>query len=579
MRRILAEERLVVLHEERRLLGDLRVFLVRHAASPENQKALARSIAQLDELFLLVVVGEFNAGKSSVINALVGDKVLDEGVTPTTSRIGLLRHGEPGRATVGVGLEQISLPLDVLREITIVDTPGTNAVLREHEALTREFVPRSDVILFVTSADRPFTESERAFLETIQSWGKKVVVVLNKIDILETAEEKEAVVAFVKEKVLALLRFRPRVFPISARQARRAKAEANDALLRTSGFESLEAFVTQTLNESVRVRLKLANPLAVGLRVLDEAQRSADDQAAPLEEDQATLSEIEAELARHRDDLARDLRPRLADVERPLFDLEKRGIDFIHETHRIARLFDLLSVERTRTRFEREVVADLGQLVEKRVNDIGEWMAASEASRWQEIGARLERRKGVHAARLAGRGWGTVEYDRSRPLREIRREAQKVMESNDLRKESRRLGEASRATAAGAAFLLLLGALALCAGIVGLAVRGLTDILALSGIAAAASLSVAGLLLLRTRRQRAKAEFHDGVGRLRQMLLDWLKVGFDRETEKSRKGALEVIEPYRRFVNGEGERVRSQRAELATLLDNLQALKARVESL
>jgi hypothetical protein len=266
-------------------------------------------------------------------------------------------------------------------------------------------------------------------------------------------------------------------------------------------------------------------------------------------------------------------------VEKALFDLEKRGIDFIHETHRIARLFDLLSVERTRTRFEREVVADLGPLVEKRVNDIGEWMAASEASRWQEIGARLERRKAVHAARLAGKGWGTVEYDRSRPLREIRREAQKVMESKDLRKESRRLGQASRATAAGAAFLLLLGALALCAGIVGLAVRGLTDILALSGLVAAASLSVAGLLLLRTRRQRAKAELRDTAGRLRQMLLDWLKVGFDRETEKSRKGALEIIEPYRRFVNGEGERLRSQRDELTTLLDKLQALKVRVESL
>jgi len=575
MKRILDETRHEVLHEERRVLGQLRVFLVRLAASSENQKALARSIAQLDELFLLVVVGEFNAGKSSVINALLGDKVLDEGVTPTTSRIGLLRHGEPGRATVGVGVEQISLPLDVLREITIVDTPGTNAVLRDHEALTREFVPRSDVILFVTSADRPFTESERAFLEAIQSWGKRVVVVLNKIDILETDEERDAVVAFVKEKVLALLRFRPRVFAISARQARRAKAEANDALLRTSGFEALEAFVMETLHESVRVRLKLLNPLAVGLRVLDEAKRSVEEQAAPLEEDYATLSEIEAGLALHRDDLARNLRPRLADMEKPLFDLEKRGDDFFDESHSIQRIFDLLNVERTSARFERQVIADLGQLIEKRTDDVGGWLVTSEAGRWQEIAARLERRKAVHAARLAGGEWGQFEYDRSRPLREIRREAQKVMESSDLRTESRRLSQASRATAVGAALLLLLAALALGAVIVGLAAGAL----GLAGIVAAASLSVAGLVLLPTRRKRAKAEFRDRVGRLRQMLMNKLTTSFDRETEKSRRRTLEALEPYRRFVNAEGERLRSQRAELTTLLDNLQALKIRVESL
>ena len=73
-----------------------------------------------------------------------------------------------------------------------MDTPGTNAVLREHEALTREFVPRSDLVLFVTSADRPFTESERAFLEAIRDWGKKIVVVVNKIDILETEDDLRA---------------------------------------------------------------------------------------------------------------------------------------------------------------------------------------------------------------------------------------------------------------------------------------------------------------------------------------------------------------------------------------------------
>ena len=82
-----------------------------------------------------------------------------------------------------------------------MDTPGTNAVLREHEALTRDFVPRADLVLFVTSADRPYTESERAFLEALREWGKKVVVVLNKADLLETPEDVgQASLAFVREQ-------------------------------------------------------------------------------------------------------------------------------------------------------------------------------------------------------------------------------------------------------------------------------------------------------------------------------------------------------------------------------------------
>ncbi|NIO72666.1 MAG: dynamin, partial [Anaerolineae bacterium] len=101
----------------------------------------------------------------------------------------------------------------------IVDTPGTNAIIRRHEEITGEFVPRSDLVLFVTSADRPFTESERIFLERIRNWGKKVVIVLNKIDILEGEADVEKVVGFITEHAQRLLGFAPEVFPLSARLA------------------------------------------------------------------------------------------------------------------------------------------------------------------------------------------------------------------------------------------------------------------------------------------------------------------------------------------------------------------------
>jgi small GTP-binding protein len=222
--RILTDAHERLLAEERDALARLQLALARFDVTPTDETALRQSIRQLDELFLLVIVGEFNAGKSAFINALLGRRVLEEGVTPTTTRVHLLAYGPEGsEATPEGGIERILAPVELLRDIHIVDTPGTNAIYREHEAITAEFVPRADLVLFVTSADRPFTETERGFMQVIREWGKKIVVVINKVDILETPAEVEQVERFVKRSAATLLGFEPDVFPVSARAAFRAK--------------------------------------------------------------------------------------------------------------------------------------------------------------------------------------------------------------------------------------------------------------------------------------------------------------------------------------------------------------------
>ena len=178
--RILTEAQENLLKDARNLLNELRDSLIKFGAAPEDYETLADSIRQLDELFLLVVVGEFNSGKSAFINALLGQKLLKEGVTPTTTQINVLRYGATEERRVeNENLHTLTAPVPLLEELNIVDTPGTNAIIRQHEAITQQFVPRSDLVLFVTSADRPFTESERAFLEKLRDWGKKVLIVLN----------------------------------------------------------------------------------------------------------------------------------------------------------------------------------------------------------------------------------------------------------------------------------------------------------------------------------------------------------------------------------------------------------------
>src|SRR6187549_1626704 len=115
--------------DERTALAALRDGLVRLDASRENLDALSRSIQQLDELFLVVIVGEFNAGKSAFINALLGAQVLAEGVTPTTAQVNLIHYGPAlTRVERSPHLHLIAAPVEFLRDIHVVDTPGTNAV-------------------------------------------------------------------------------------------------------------------------------------------------------------------------------------------------------------------------------------------------------------------------------------------------------------------------------------------------------------------------------------------------------------------------------------------------------------------
>ena len=96
MELILDQEQEELLRQTRETLAQLRELLAETAADPAERKALADSISQLDELFLLVVAGEFNSGKSAFINALLGEKLQLEGVTPTTDQIYWLKYGEAG---------------------------------------------------------------------------------------------------------------------------------------------------------------------------------------------------------------------------------------------------------------------------------------------------------------------------------------------------------------------------------------------------------------------------------------------------------------------------------------------------
>ena len=138
--RILDERREALVERERTLLERLVAFLKDFGAPSEDVDLVRRALSDLEELFLLVIVGEFNSGKSAFVNALLDADISAEGVTPTTDRITVLRHAdEPVEKERRDGVLERGYPNEFLREIAIVDTPGTNAIIRHHEDTLQEF--------------------------------------------------------------------------------------------------------------------------------------------------------------------------------------------------------------------------------------------------------------------------------------------------------------------------------------------------------------------------------------------------------------------------------------------------------
>jgi GTP-binding protein EngB required for normal cell division len=573
---ILTEEREALLADERALLIEVATALETSTVAADDRAALADSVSQLDELFLVVVVGEFNAGKSAFINALFGRDLLVEGVTPTTARIHLLAWGENDRReSVDAVTERTTAPVEILRHLTVVDTPGTNALDRSHEALTTLYVPRADLVIFVTSADRPFSESERAFLERIRQWGKKVVVVVNKVDILRSPGEISEVLDWVRSNGMRLLGSTPQVFQSSARRARQAQTADDAAELQASGLPAVEDWLRTTLDEAERLRLKLGNPLGVAARLLDGALATVRDRLAVLDDDRSAIADLEAQSATWAADVDREFALRLADIDNILLGMENRGLAFFDDTVRLSRLRGLLDKEALQSRFESEVVADAPARVEAKVESLIDWLVESDLQQWQAVVNHVNRRAATHADRMVGEVGGRFETDRGRLLATVGRAAADGLAGYDRAAEARRMAEEVQQAVTGTA-LAGVGAVGLGAAVAMLASSTAADV---TGMLAAGLLLSLGLFILPHRRRKAKTDLTAKVARLRNEIMTALTEQFTAEAERSRSRLAATIAPYTRFVRTETERLEAERSALETLAARVESMQARVADL
>jgi len=572
MEQVLTRGQVELVALERRLVLHVRDALARADGSRADLERLAALVHQMDELFLLVVVGDL----------------------PTTRVISILRYGDPGPPeALSPHLLVYRYPLDVLHDLEIVDTPGTNSIERMEEDITRGFVPRADLVLFVTSLLQPLTASELDFLGHIREWGKKVVFVVNGADRRNSDDQLDRVREYLTREIQARLGGPPpTLYFVSALRALRAKLAAKHAGAtdpRSDGapvaavasdprdeYAALERYLLETLRETERIRLKLLSPLGVLRHLLDGNVDTLERRLVVVDEDGRVFRSIREQLAAYTAEMRADSERYQLGVRAVLHEVERRGRAWFERTIRVGNFNLLRNKDAVENRFRAEVVADAARDIEAVVHQMVDWTVRRNLKLWTTVFAELD----AHSARLresgalSSRADTEFLYNREELFARIRVPVERRLEDFHPDQEAQRIVDSVREAMTAAlgvnVFALGLGAV--------LVTAFTTAALDVTGVLAATLFAVAGWLIIPARRRKLMQQFEARIAKLSADLTALLAASFAEQLARYEQQLLEVVQPYERFLETERSKVEAGLAELRQAQRDVAGLEQRVDT-
>ncbi len=269
-------------------LQELHQFTI-DVGNKDFQNIVSDLRTNITEPFLFVVVGEVKSGKSSFVNALLKAEVCKVDAAPCTDTVQKIEFSEePSETLLNPYYKRIGVNAQILKSIAIVDTPGTNTVIENHQEITQNFVPNSDLILFVFPAKNPHTQSAWDLLNFVSAeWKKNVVFVLQQAD-LTRPEELEINIEKTKEYAIQKGINSPIVFSTSAFLENEGKEE--------SGFKEVREFIHNTITGGNHLKLKLLSNLDTAEQVIIKTNKSLAQLNETLEKDILFATKIKLRL-------------------------------------------------------------------------------------------------------------------------------------------------------------------------------------------------------------------------------------------------------------------------------------------
>ena len=314
----------------------------RPAEQLDTLQALLRDIS---EPLLFVVAGEVKSGKSSLLNALFGDEFAKVDVLPATDRVYIFRYASEEKSIeVSSKLTERYLPIPFLRDFNVVDTPGTNTMVKEHQMVAEDFMPRADIVLFVFSVANPWTQSNWEFLDFLQkTWLKNLIFVLQQIDLREPTEI-DVIHRHLQDTAMRRLGFVPPIFAVSARKALLARTSGLDKekLWEESAFAPLEEQIDFIVTQSSPRMLKLRSTFQTARVALDDLNQEIRGFLDKISADTAVLDRLDGILATRREQMLRQTTTLVREVERAYDETTKERAQLLQQSQSWWRSFSLI---------------------------------------------------------------------------------------------------------------------------------------------------------------------------------------------------------------------------------------------
>ncbi|QTN31767.1 dynamin family protein [Akkermansiaceae bacterium] len=416
--------------------------------------------------FLFVVCGEVNAGKSSLINGLFGRELCKVNILPETDRVIWYRYGAPPRDLATTpSLEERYRPIEFLRDFNLVDTPGTNSIVKGHQEITERFLPVADLILFVFPVTNPWGGATWNLISGLpKECHPRIAFVIQQADQRESADIK-VIMEHMTNLSVQRIGIVPQIFPVSGKMAFEAKRAGAFAErdYEKSGFPALEAYISRRVCDSPERRATLhtwSNNASNALRKIEDR---IEDLTHVLSDQSRFLSGIEDEIDAMRERLVSRLPRHLAGVAE-VFESEAVWVTrslrkWLGVTRSVFRIF---VGDRTGSDTEALFIERLRLAVESVAASDGADVVAACRSHWQELGTRVKEAIGTDVDEqepIAEK----LEQARSRFVQRIGRAAHQGIGNLHVRKalerELRRRNLALKSFTATTLLFLSLGAL------------------------------------------------------------------------------------------------------------------------
>ena len=266
--------------------------LTQDIQSKELSSTVSELRQRINEPYMFVVVGEVKAGKSSFVNALLETEkdICKVAPDPCTDTVQQILYGEEEQIMVmNPHLKKILLPVEILKEIAIVDTPGTNAISEGHQKITEDFIPSSDLIVFVFEAKNPYRQSSWEFFDFIhKDWRKKIIFVLQQSDLLNESDLNtniEGVRKHAEKKGL----LEPQIFAVSAKLEQEGKIEEGN-------FAGIREYIKDNITGGRAPLMKLKNNIDTSKTILSRIKEGVNLREKQLEADNKFRLEVKKTL-------------------------------------------------------------------------------------------------------------------------------------------------------------------------------------------------------------------------------------------------------------------------------------------